>query len=92
MDNFLDVKLDLYTGSYKSYKKPNGTPIYINVNSDYLHNIIKALPDSISQRLGIFHPIKQHLIMPHLSKMTYYLQVGTKKILLIKNICHLQIK
>ena len=30
--------------------------------------------------------------MPHFSIMTFYLQVGTKKILLIKKICRLQIE
>ena len=31
----------------------------------------------------------QHLVMPHLSITTYYMEVDTKKILLIKKICHL---
>ena len=30
--NFLNVTFDLYNGRYRTYKKPNDTPTYINVN------------------------------------------------------------
>ena len=50
--NFLDVTLNLCTGKYQTYKKPNDTPTYINVNSNHPPNIIKALPNSISQRIN----------------------------------------
>ena len=50
--NFLDVTFNRCTGRYQPYKKQNDTPIYINVNSNHHPNIIKALPDSISQRIS----------------------------------------
>ena len=50
--NFLDVTFSLCTGKYQPYKKPNDTPTYINVNSNHPPNIIKALPNSISQRIS----------------------------------------
>ena len=50
--NFLDVTFNLCTGKYQPYKKPNDTPTYINVNSNHPPNIIKALPNSISQRIN----------------------------------------
>ena len=50
--NFLDVTFNLCTGKYQPYKKPNDTPTYINVNSNHPPNIIKALPNSISQGIS----------------------------------------
>ena len=50
--NFLDVTLNLCTGKYQPYNKPNDTPTYISVNSNYPPNIIKPLPISISQRIS----------------------------------------
>ena len=84
--NFLNVTFNLCTGKYQPYKKPSDTPTYINVHSNHPPNIINALPNNISNEQAIFHPLKQHLIMPHLSTTTYCLRVGTKKILLIGKI------
>ena len=50
--NFLDVTFNLCTGKYQPLNKPNDTPTYINVNSNHPPNIIKALPNSISQRIN----------------------------------------
>ena len=50
--NFLDLTFNLCTGKYQPYKKPNDTPTYINVNSNHPLNIIKALPNSISQQIS----------------------------------------
>ena len=50
--NFFDITLNLCTGRYQPYNKPNETPTYINVNSNHPTNIIKALPNSISQRIS----------------------------------------
>ena len=50
--NFLDVTFNLCTGKYQPCNKPNNTPTYINVNSNHPPNIIKALPNSISQRIN----------------------------------------
>ena len=46
--NFLDLTLNLSTGKYKPYKKPDNKPLYINVNSNHPPNIIKNLLESIS--------------------------------------------
>ena len=48
--NFLDVTLNLATGTYQPYNKPNGQPLYINIKSNHPPNIIKAIPESISRR------------------------------------------
>ena len=50
--NLLDVTFNLCTGKYQPLNKPNDTLTYINVNSNHLPNIIKALPNSISQQIS----------------------------------------
>ena len=50
--NFLDITLDLNTGKYYPYKKPNDEIQYINKNSNHPPNIIKELPKMISRRLS----------------------------------------
>ena len=41
--NFLDMTFNLINGSYKPYKKPNDTLLYINKNSNHPPRIIKKL-------------------------------------------------
>ena len=50
--NFLDVTLNLSTGKYQPYNKPDNYPLYIDVNSNHPPNITKNLPDSISKRIS----------------------------------------
>ena len=50
--NFLDITLDLNTGTHKPYCKPNDTPMYINVSSNHPKSIIKAIPGMIEERLS----------------------------------------
>ena len=50
--NYLDVELFLKDKSYKPYKKPNDTPMYINTKSNHPPPIIKNIPDMISKRLS----------------------------------------
>ena len=50
--NFLDLTINLSTGKYESYNKPDNKPLYINVNSNHPPNIIKNLPESISRRIN----------------------------------------
>ena len=50
--DFLDVKFNILDGTYKSYKKPNEQPLYVNVSSNHPPQIIKQLPISISNRLS----------------------------------------
>ena len=39
-------------GSFKPFRKPNNTPLYINTLSNHPPNIIKNLPDMINKRLS----------------------------------------
>ena len=50
--DFLDTTLNLKDGSYKPYRKPNDTPLYIHKLSNHPPNIIKNLPDMINKRLN----------------------------------------
>ena len=50
--DFLDITLDLHTGSYKPYKKPNDTISYIHCQSNHPPSIIKKLPKGIEIRLS----------------------------------------
>ena len=48
----MDVTFNICIGKYQSYKKPNDTPTYIDVNSNDPPNIIKILPNNISKRIS----------------------------------------
>ena len=50
---FLDIELDLINNTYRPYKKPNDSPMYINVNSNHPPSIIKQIPSSIHRRLSV---------------------------------------
>ena len=50
--NFLDLTLNLSTGKYEPYNKPDNKPLYINVKSNHPPKIIKNLPESISRRIN----------------------------------------
>ena len=50
--NYLDVTLNLSTGKYYPYRKPDNYPLYINAKSNHPPSIIKHLPASISNRIS----------------------------------------
>ena len=50
--NFLDTTLDLKIGTYRPYRKPNDTPLYIHASSNHPQRILKQIPLSINQRLS----------------------------------------
>ena len=50
--DYLDVVFDLEKGTYRPFRKPNDTPLYISVNSNHPPNIIKQLPNNIQGRLS----------------------------------------
>ena len=50
--NFLDVTLNLTTGKYQPYNKPDNNPLYINILGNYPSHIIKYLPGNISKRIN----------------------------------------
>ena len=50
--NFLEIDLDNKNKTYKPYKKPNDTTMYINNKSNHPPSIIKNIPSMISKRLS----------------------------------------
>ena len=50
--NFLDVTLNLENGTYRPYKKPNDKLLCIHSSSNHPPQIIKQLPNSISERVS----------------------------------------
>ena len=50
--NFLNVTLNLTTGKYQPYNKPDNNLLYINIHSNHLPNIIKNLPGNVSKRIN----------------------------------------
>ena len=50
--NYLDITLDLSTGTYKSYRKPSDETLNIHAKSNHPPNILKQLPISIETRLS----------------------------------------
>ena len=60
--NFLDVTLNLTTGKYQPYNKPDNDPLYINILSNHPPNIIKNLQAIYLKELIIYQQMKHHLI------------------------------
>ena len=50
--SFPDLTLNLSTGKYEPYSKPDNKPLYINMKSNHPPNIIKNLPESISRHIN----------------------------------------
>ena len=50
--NFLDVTLDLKTGKYWPYRKPNNQPLYIHKSSNHPPIIKNQLPTMINKRIS----------------------------------------
>ena len=50
--NYLDVTLNLTTGKYYPYRKPDNNPLYIKANSNHPPSIIRQIPASISTRIS----------------------------------------
>ena len=46
------LTLNLTTGKYQPYNKPDNNPLYINIISNHPPNIIKNLPGHISERIN----------------------------------------
>ena len=49
---FLDVTLDLNSGKYSPYRKPNDKPIYVNIESNNPPTILKQIPSMISTHIS----------------------------------------
>ena len=50
--DFLDVTFNLSENSYKPYKKPNDTLLYINTESNHPPEVLKHIPISVNKRLN----------------------------------------
>ena len=48
--DLLDLTFNVINGSYKPYKKPNNTLLYINKNTNHPPEIIKKLPKTVNNR------------------------------------------
>ena len=57
--DFLDVTFNLENGTYRPYKKPNDSLLYINTSSNHPPQVIKQLPTSINKRLNKNSSCKQ---------------------------------
>ena len=51
--DFLDVHLDLPSGTYRPYHKPNSKPVYVNVGSNHPKSVIKNIPLGVNERLSM---------------------------------------
>ena len=51
-ENFLNVNLDLNTGRYKLYRKPNNELVYVCKDSNHPKNIIKEIPLGIERMIN----------------------------------------
>ena len=50
--NFLDVTLNLSSGKYQPYSKPNNIPLYVHSKSNHPPNTIPNIPFSINKHLS----------------------------------------
>ena len=48
----LDVTLNLTTGRYYPFRKPDNDPLYINANSNHPPSTIRQIPTSIGARIS----------------------------------------
>ena len=81
--NFLDITLNLTTETYQPYTKPNDQITYVDTNSSHPRNILKALPDNISQRINKLSSDEIFLIMRNAPTTQPYQRVDTKRSLSI---------
>ncbi len=50
--DFLDITMDLSSGTHKPFMKPNNIPLYVHKESNHPPSIIKNIPESINKRLS----------------------------------------
>ena len=50
--DFLDVTLDLSTGKYSPYRKPDTAPLYVHAKSNHPPSVISEIPKMIGKRLS----------------------------------------
>ena len=57
--DFLDINLNLETGVFKPYMKPNGSPVYVHSDSNHPKTILENIPKSINRRLSSISSSKE---------------------------------
>ena len=50
--DFLDITFNLANNTYKTYRKTNDKPFYINNSSNHPPSILRELPNSINKRIN----------------------------------------
>ena len=50
--DYLDVTLDLEAETYQPYRKPNDTPIYVNIHSNHPPTITTHIPSAVEKRIS----------------------------------------
>ena len=89
--NFLDINLDLETGLFKPYMKPNDKPVYVHKLSNHPPGILDNIPKSVNKRLSTIsanEDVFKRAIPPyqealkkngHYFKLTFNLATKTKE-------------
>ena len=57
--NYLDTTLDLNQLSYRPFKKPNDTPIYVNAKSNHPPSVLRNIPKGINRRISDLSATKE---------------------------------
>ena len=57
--NYLDITLDLRSGSHKPFTKPGNIPQYINRHSNHPPSVLRSVPEAINRRLSNISSDKQ---------------------------------
>ena len=52
--NFLDVTINLVTGKFFPFRKPNNLPLYIKAKSNHPATVLKDFPNMMNKRLSDF--------------------------------------
>ena len=82
--DFLDVLLDLESGTYRPYSKPNSCTKYISPDSNHPRTIIQNIPEAVAKRLSGVSSSKEMFlaeVQPYQDAMQ---QAGYKDILQYK--------
>ena len=57
--DFLDITMNLAEETYKPFRKPNDTPLYVNAKSNHPPHVLKNMNSAISKRLNELSSNKQ---------------------------------
>ena len=57
--NYLDITLDLKSGTYKPFTKPGNIPQYVSSHSNHPPSVLRSIPEAINRRLSNISSDKQ---------------------------------